>query len=308
VKDENSTSRRSFLGQAAASALALGIPAQLLGCTKADGKIDAGSADSSASAAGTEKLDRIGLQLYTVRDMMKANVEDTLAKVAGVGYKEVEFAGYFGRKPNEIRALLAKNGLTAPSSHVSYPEDWNAWRQTVSDAKTAGHRYVTVAWTPDEKRNRPGGFKAVADDFNKAGEEAKKAGLRFAYHNHDYELKKSADGTLPFEVLLQNTDPKLVTYEMDLYWMVKGGADPIDYFKRFPGRFTMVHVKDATAAPERKMADVGSGTIDFPKIFANAAKSGMRYFFVEHDSAAQWGGGDAFKSVAASIQYLSSLK
>jgi len=191
----NSQDRRSFLATLGAATVALAAkrPDRLL---------------------ASRRLKRVGIQLYTVRNQMEKDLPGTLAQIAQVGYKEVEFAGYFGRKPNEIRALLAKNGLTAPSSHVSYPEDWNAWAQTLSDAKTAGHQYVTVAWTPDEKRNRTGGFKAVAEDFNKAGEEARKAGLRFAYHNHDYELKKSADGTLPFEVLLKNTDPKLVTYEM----------------------------------------------------------------------------------------------
>jgi sugar phosphate isomerase/epimerase len=284
----NSQDRRSFLATLGAATVALAAkrPDRLL---------------------ASRKLNRVGIQLYTVRKQMEKDLPGTLAHIAQIGYKEVEFAGYFGRKPNEIRALVAKNGLTAPSSHVPYPEDAKAWAQTLSDAKTAGHQYVTVAWTPDEKRNRPGGFKAVADDFNKAGEEARKAGLRFAYHNHDYELKKSADGTLPFEVLLQNTDPKLVTYEMDLYWMVKGGADPIDYFKRFPGRFTLVHVKDATAAPERKMADVGSGTIDFPKIFAYDAAHGshIKHAFVERDDATDLP--DPFASTKASYGYLAKM-
>ena len=290
----NSQDRRSFLATLGAAAVA----------------IAAKRPESFALPYSTRKLKKVGIQLYTVRDQMKQDLPGTLARIAQIGYKEVEFAGYFDRSPNEIRELLAKNKLSAPSSHVPYPTDWKAWDRTLADAKTAGHQYVTVAWTPDEMRKRPTGFKAVADDFNKAGAAARKAGLRFAYHNHDYELKPATDGAsdeLPFDTLLKNTDPKLVTYEMDLYWMVKGGADPIDYMKKYPGRFTLVHVKDATAAPERKMANVGSGTIDFPKIFAYDAAHGshIAHAFVERDDATSLP--DPFAAVKESYEYLSKM-
>ena len=288
----NSQDRRSFLATLGAAAVALAAKRP------------------ESIVLPAHKLKKVGIQLYTVRDQMKQDLPGTLAHIAQIGYKEVEFAGYFGRKPNEIRRILAKNKLSAPSSHVPYPTDWKAWSQTLADAKTAGHQYVVVAWTPDEMRTRPGGFKAVADDFNKAGAAARKAGLRFAYHNHDYELKSAADGgsdELPFDTLLKNTDPKLVTYEMDLYWMVKGGADPIDYMKKYPGRFTLVHVKDATAAPERNMANVGSGTIDFPKIFAYDADHGshIAHAFVERDDATSLP--DPFAAVKASYDYLAKM-
>ena len=285
----NSQDRRTFLATLGAAAVALTAtkPAGLL--------------------APRRRLKKVGLQLYTLRDQMEKDLPGTLARVAQIGYKEVEFAGYFGRSPNEIRQLLAKNHLTAPSSHVGYPEDWSAWDKTVADARAAGHQYVTVAWTPDEKRNRPGGFKAVADDFNKAGAAARKAGLRFAYHNHDYELKAPNGGELPFDTLLKNTDPKLVTYEMDLYWMTKGGHDPLEYFRKYPGRITLVHVKDATAAPALDMADVGKGTIDFPKIFAYDAAHGshIAHAFVERDDATKLP--DPFASVATSYAYLAKM-
>lgn len=253
------------------------------------------------------RLKRVGIQLYTLRNQMQKDLPGTLEHVAQIGYKEVEFAGYFGRKPHEIHELLEKYKLSAPSSHVGYPTDSASWAKTVADAKTAGHQYVTVAWTPDEKRNRPGGFKAVADDFNQAGEEARKQGLRFAYHNHDYELKTANGGELPFDTLLKNTDPKLVTFEMDLYWMVKGGHDPIEYFGKYPGRFTLVHVKDSTPAPAREMADVGKGTIDFPKIFAYDAAHGshIAHAFVERDDATTLP--DPFASAAASYAYLANM-
>jgi sugar phosphate isomerase/epimerase len=285
----NSQDRRTFLATlgAAAATLAASKPGALL--------------------ARRRHLKRVGLQLYTLRNQMEKDMPGTLERVAQIGYKEVEFAGYFGRSPNDVRELLEKYKLTAPSSHVPYPADWSAWDKTVAEAKTAGHEYVTVAWTPDDKRNRPGGFKAVADDFNRAGEAARKAGLRFAYHNHDYELKTPNGGELPLDTLMKNTDPKLVTYEMDLYWMVKGAADPIAYMKKYPGRVTLVHVKDATAAPARDMADVGHGTIDFPKIFAYDAEHGshIAHAFVERDDATTLP--DPFASVSTSYAYLEKM-
>jgi sugar phosphate isomerase/epimerase len=285
----NSQDRRSFLAT-------LGAAAVTLAASKPD-----------ALLAKRRHLKRVGLQLYTLRNQMEKDMAGTLERVAQIGYKEVEFAGYFGRSPNEVRQLLEKYKLTAPSSHVGYPTDWSAWEKALADAKTVGHQYVTVAWTPDEMRKRPGGFKAVADDFNKAGEAARKAGLHFAYHNHDYELKTANGGELPLDMLMKNTDPKLVTFEMDLYWMVKGGADPIAYLKKYPGRVSLVHVKDATAAPARDMADVGKGTIAFPKIFAYDAAHGshIAHAFVERDDATTLA--DPFASVATSYAYLEKM-
>ena len=257
---------------------------------------------------GGRKLKHVGLQLYTVRTAMEKDVPGTIARVAQIGYTEVEFAGYFKLTPNEIRELLAKNKLTSPSSHVPYPTDAEAWKKTVADAKTAGHQYVTVAWTPEEKRQGPDAYKHVADDFNKAGAEAKKAGLQFAYHNHDYELAapspSGGEGTLPLDVLFEHTDPALVAFEMDLYWMVHGGADPLAYMKKYPGRVSMVHVKDAKADPEHTMTAVGQGSIDFPKIFAYDAAHGshIKHAFVEHDQPA-----DPFASIKTSYEYLAKL-
>ena len=252
------------------------------------------------------KLKRIGLQLYTVRSAMEKDVPGTLERVAKIGYKEVEFAGYFNHTPNEIRELLEKNKLTAPSSHVQYPASAEAWKKSVDDAKTAGHQYITVAWTPDEKRQGPDAYKRVADDFNKAGAVAKKAGLKFAYHNHDYELAAPAGGgTLPLDVLFQNTDPALVTFEMDLYWMVHGGADPLAYMKKYRGRVAMVHVKDAMPDAEHTMTEVGKGSIDFPKIFTWDAEHGshIKHAFVEHDQPA-----DPFASIQTSFEYLHKME
>ena len=252
---------------------------------------------------GARKIKRVGLQLYTVRDAMAKDVPGTLARVAKVGYKEVEFAGYFDKTPHEIHELLEDYHLSAPSSHVAYPDGGDGWKKTVADAKTVGHHYVTVAWTPEEKRQGPDAWKRIADDFNNAGKVAKESDLQFAYHNHDYELAKAGD-VLPFDALLQNTDPKLVTFEMDLYWMVHGGADPLAYFAKYPGRFSMVHVKDGKPDAAKTMTEVGNGTIPFAKIFAWDADHGahIKHYFVEHDQPA-----DPFASIATSYKNLANL-
>lgn len=278
--------RRTFLTTLGGAALALASSRRL-----------------SALVGKTRKIKRVGLQLYTVRDAMQKDVPGTLAKVAQIGYKEVEFAGYFGHSPSEIRELVKKNGLTAPSSHVAYPESMDAWKKTVDDAKTAGHEYVTVAWTPEDKRTGPDAWKRIADTYNQAGKVAKDSGLHFAYHNHDYELAKSGD-VVPLDALFQNTDPALVTFEMDLYWMVHGGADPLAYMKKYRGRVAMVHVKDAKGDAAKTMTAVGQGTIDFKKIFEWDEDHGahIKHYFVEHDQPE-----DPFASIATSYKYLATL-
>ena len=247
------------------------------------------------------RLDKVGLQLYTVRDQMKADFESTLARVAEIGYKEVEFAGYFDHSPADVRAILARHGLSAPSTHIGdiSPE---AWKASLDAAHTIGHEYIVVPWIPQEKRMTLDGWKQVAGDFNRAAAAARDAGIQFAYHNHDFEFPK-VDGQVPYDVLLQNTDPKLVQLEIDLYWITKAGQDPLEYFARWPGRVPLVHVKDSAGAPENKMVDVGQGKIDWKRIFAKRDQAGIKHFFVEHDQPPQ-----PFEDIAASYRYLSQLE
>jgi len=250
--------------------------------------------------APLRKLDRIGLQLYTVRHQMEKDFEGTIARVAATGYQEVEFAGYFGRTPRDVRALLDHHGLSAPSSHVSLaPEEWRA---ALAAAPVVGHHYLVIAWIPPEQRRTLDDYKRAAERLNRAATEAKAAGLEFAYHNHDFEFAP-LDGKLPYDVLLAETDPKLVQLEMDLYWIVKGGQDPLAYFARWPGRFPMVHVKDSAGPPDHKMMAVGAGKIDFKKIFGQSDQAGIRHYFVEHDNP-----DDPFASIRASCEYLKRLE
>lgn len=247
------------------------------------------------------RLDRIGLQLYTVRKAMQADVEGTLARVAATGYKEVEFAGYFGKSPTDIRAMLDRHGLSAPAVHVgSIAPD--QWRASLEAAATIGHRYMVVPWIPAEERATLDGWKRVAENYNRIGAEARAAGLQFAYHNHDFEFVP-VEGRVPFDVLLENTDPQLVQLEIDLYWITKGGQDPLRYFQRWPGRVPLVHVKDSVGPPDHTMVDVGAGKIDFKKIFARREQAGIRHFFVEHDEPS-----DLFGSIRASYEYLKRLE
>jgi sugar phosphate isomerase/epimerase len=291
--------RRGFVTVIGSAALALAAR-PLAACSKIN--------DSSGEALpeGRRKLSAIGLQLYTVRDAMKQDMTATIQQVAAIGYREVEFAGYFGRTPAEVRALLEQNGLRSPSSHVAFPDLAAGWSKVLDDAKAVGHEYVTVPWIDEKIRTTADDYRRTADLFNQAAERAKAAGLRFAYHNHDFEFKPT-EGVIPFDVLLERTDRSLVEFEMDLYWVVHGGHDPIDYLTRYPGRFSLVHVKDSTAAPALSMVDVGQGTIDFKKIFAFDANgrggAHVKHFFVEHDQPAE-----PMRSIKTSFDYLKTLE
>ncbi|HMI46513.1 MAG TPA: sugar phosphate isomerase/epimerase [Gemmatimonadaceae bacterium] len=252
--------------------------------------------------APKRKLKKVGLQLYTVRDLMKADLPGTLRKVARIGYKEVEFAGYFGRSPAQIRALLKQNGLTSPSSHIGLDILEKDPVKAFADAKAIGHQWATVPWLPEERRKTVDDWNRIIDLLNRLGPQAKAAGLRLAYHNHDFEIRP-VNGVRPLDMMLDKTDPSLVDFEMDLYWVVFGGGDPIDFFNRHPKRFAMVHVKDSAGPPDNKMVDVGKGTIDFPKIFAQSDKAGIKHYFVEHDQPA-----DPIATIRNSYQYLHAVR
>jgi len=233
---------------------------------------------------------------------MKADLPGTLRKVAQIGYKEVEFAGYYGRSPAQIKALLKQNGLTSPSSHIGLDILEKDSVRAFADAKAIGHSWVTMPYIPEERRKTPDDWNKIIDLLNQLGPQAKAAGLRLAYHNHDFEIRP-VNGVRPLDMMLDKTDPSLVDFEMDLYWVVFGGGDPLDFFARHPKRFAMVHVKDSAGPPDNKMVDVGKGTIDFPKIFAQSDKAGIKHYFVEHDQPA-----DPIATIRNSYRYLHALR
>lgn len=277
------TSRRNFLQTLGVASAAAALPRDLL------------------AAARFAKLDAVGLQLYTVRSLMSKDVEGTLATVAGVGYREVEFAGYFNREPAALRATLDGLKLQSPSCHVGLDAVEGGFDATAAAAKTLGHRWLVVASVPGRFFQSMASLKELAQRFNAAGKRAKDAGLRYGYHNHNVEFK-AVEGAVPLEVLLSETDPALVDFEMDAYWVTQGGGDPHALIERFPGRFKLLHAKDASPAPESAMRDVGAGVIDWKRIFANRKKAGIEHVYVEHDQP-----GDAVASITASYQYLHNL-
>ena len=271
----------------------LSLSAGALACTALPG---------SSRFLRVDRLSAIGLQLYTVRGQMAKDFEGTLAGVAAAGYTEVEFAGYFGRSARDVRAALDRNGLVAPSAHVSKEALERDADRILADAATVGHRYVCIAWVDEKERPTVEAWKRVAADFNRIGERCRRAGVQFAYHNHDFEFVP-LEGKVPYDVLVAETDPALVQLEIDLYWITKGGHDPLSYFARYPGRVPLVHVKDSAGPPDHRMADVGAGTIDFKRIFARRNEAGIRHFFVEHDQPA-----DPLASIKASCEYLKKLE
>ena len=261
------------------------------------------------------KIEKIGLQLYTVRDLMKQDFDGTLSKVAAVGYKEVEFAGYFDHSPKDVRAAVDRHGLTAPSAHIDYKNLGDKFPEVIEAAKVVGHEYLVNPWIDEEIRKRPDGWKQAAETFNRAGESCKKAGIQFAYHNHWFEFLP-VNGKLPYDLLLTECDPNLVKMELDLCWITLGGQDPLRYFDRYPGRFPLVHVKDVKRIPPvtaggaqdfgssmKDMTEVGSGIIDWKKIFAQSDKAGIKHYFVEHDNPKK-----PLESIKTSYDYLARLR
>jgi sugar phosphate isomerase/epimerase len=238
----------------------------------------------AAVGAPSARLSRIGIQLYTLRRAAATDLAGVLEQLAKIGYKEVEFAGYYNHPAGEIRDLLHQNGLTAPSAHIDLDLIETKPAATFDDAKTIGLEWITVP-------SLPRGARETADDWK-----------QLAFHNHTDVIKPVGElQVVPIEILMKETDPALVSYQMDIYWAVNAGADPLALLARFPDRFKMLHVKDSAGPPDHKMADVGAGTIDFKRIFARAR--GIEHYFVEHDSPA-----DAIASATASYKYLSALE
>jgi len=217
--------------------------------------------------------------------MMERDFDGTLAAVARIGYREVEFAGYFGRPPAQVSASLARLGLSSPSTHIPYSRLIGGWGRVLDESLVIGHRYVTIPWLPADERRTTDDWLRVADRFNVAGRAAREAGLGFAYHNHDFEFQP-VGGKIPFDLLLEHTDPTVVSFEPDLYWMVRSGHDPLEYVREFGRRFPMYHVKDSGGPPEHEMVNVGAGVIDFETILRAAEAAGAYHYFVEHDEPA----------------------
>jgi sugar phosphate isomerase/epimerase len=274
--------RRTFI---ASSAMAFAGTA-LIGCGK---KADGTATTELAAETANTTTKPIGIQLYTVRDILKDNtkVAETIKQLTEWGYTEFETFGYsngnlFGMTSKEFNDYVKSLGARVTSGHYGIDVIRGDWAKAVADAKEAGQEYMVLPWVVEADRNADG-YKKIIEDVNKAAEVTKAAGLQMQYHNHAFEFDKVGDKTA-FELLLDGFDPNLVTIELDLYWTIRAGQDPKQLFAKYPGRFQQWHVKDMDKTAPEKNADVGTGSINFTELFALAGQAGMKHWYVEHDT------------------------
>ncbi len=240
----------------------------------------------------------LGIQLYTVSEPLDKDTPGTLKALHAIGYREVETAGGAKHSVKELRQMLDDAGLKCPSAHLQLggPET----EAQYADAHVLGAHYAvsSVLFTPGVRPKLsglgPDGFKELAGRMNAVGKSAKAAGLQYAYHNHNFEFEKMPDGTPGYDILVKETDPELVKFEVDCGWMVVAGADPVHYFKTYPGRFRMLHIKDfqptghpttdLMGAGRPKGTDLGTGFVDYKPIFAAGKAAGIEHIFVEQEA------------------------
>lgn len=256
---------------------------------------------AGCATARTEVPDEpiIGAQLYTVRAAMERDVSATLRQVAEMGYDAVEFAGLFGEDPAALCREVRELGMTVGASHV----DWRLLRDdpaaAIAQTRALCSPVMVLAWLPPEERRTLDQWREWVDHLNRAAALAEAAGIRLAYHNHDFEFAP-IDGVRPIDLLLDGLDPERATFELDVYWAAKAGVDPVEFLRAHRGRVTLLHLKDM--AVDGAMADVGAGAIDFPALLAEAGRQGIRHGFVERDDApAPW------VSLARSLDYLERM-
>lgn len=274
-------SRRDFLKKAAVSAA---IAASPLG----------------SAVAQLRRVDRIGIQLYSLRQEMAADFEGTLEQLTEIGFREMEFAGYHGKSAAEVRRILDGFGLTSPAAHVPLTAIRQDLDREIEIAATLGQQYIVVPSLPADERSLDD-YQRHAETLNQAGEKARAAGLTIGYHNHDFEFDIQEGGRIGYDIITSQTDPELVVFEMDLYWIEEAGYDPKFYFLKYPGRYPMLHVKDRSYAGE--MVDVGRGSIDFAVLFTYANAAGFRHYFIEHDNP-----DDGINSMAYSYDTVRNLR
>jgi sugar phosphate isomerase/epimerase len=263
-----------------------------------------------------ERIKDVGLSLYTVRDDINKDVAGTMKAVSKLGYKFVEgYANekghFFGMTPQDFKKLISDLGMRMPSLHVVtgrvQPEVKssmaNNWERIVADMASFGVEYIVCPWIHENERRNIDDYKKLAQFLNEKAEYAAKSGVKMAYHAHDFEFL-TLDGQTPYDVLLAECDRNLIQFELDLYWVTKGGKDPIEYFEKYPGRFPMFHVKDMDNTDKKSFTEVGNGIIDFKRIFKASKKAGVKYYYVEQDHCA----GPPLKSIETSIKYLKKME
>jgi sugar phosphate isomerase/epimerase len=311
---KNSQSRRDFLKLST-----VGAVGAILISKSAKGAINAEGSLLQALPATDPKKFGIGLQLYTIRDAMGIDVPGSLKKVSDAGYKYVELAGYadgkfYSYEPLEFKKLVNGLGMEILSSHTQVEAQGvtleNAQKMAEDHAKI-GARYCIQPWVVEEARTTVDSWKKMVADWNKVGEIMKKNGLQFGYHNHNFEFA-NVQGKIPyFDILMPELDKNLVTMEIDLFWTTKAGQDPVEIFKKYPGRFQLFHMKDMytkeapffTTVGVKDFAPVGEGVIDFKRILAAKKIAGMKHLIVEQDLSRD---GQPFEDIKTSITNLTT--
>lgn len=299
----NNLNRRSFLQTSALAGTALLLSPSLFANNKASKK-------------------NIGIQLYSVRDEMKKDPLDTLKKVAEMGYKNVEHANYingklYGYEPKEFRKVLDDLGLLMPSGHtVMSGQHWDAakndftdvWKKTVEDAALLGQKYVVSPWLDVSLRKNFDDCKRFMEVFNKSGELCKKSGMKFGYHNHDFEFSLRLTSVKVYDIIMQNTDPNLVAQQLDIGNMYNGGGRAVDLLKQYPGRFELMHVKDEIKGEKEAYEStiLGTGIIGVADVLKLAAKSGgTTEYIVEQES---YQGKSPLDSMKADLEWIKKAK
>lgn len=272
-----------------------------------------GSSGNTSSSVSTQEsepspsLSAYGIQLYTLRDLLPSDPKGYISQLAPMGYTQIEGyegpQGMFWNMPHtEFKSFLDDNGLTMVASHCEIKENFE---EKAAQAAEIGMSYLICPWIGAQKSLDE--WKKIADLFNECGEICRKNGIRFAYHNHEYTFEE-LEGVIPQDYLMENTDPEVVDFELDIYWVVTGKADPIAYFEKYPNRFRLCHVKDRlkTAGPDEREAScvVGTGSIDFPKILNVASKNGMEYYILEQE---RYDNSTPIDSAKAGAEYLKEL-
>jgi len=253
----------------------------------------------------------IGLQLYTVRDHLEKDLTGTLKKVAEIGYRDIEVGGleYYGKTPTELRRILSGFGMTATSRHCSEEQLKSDPEGNIAKAKECGITYIVLASLEDKDRKSLDAVKRDAEWFNQVGAIVARAGCTFAYHGHNFDYAP-LEGSTIYDELIKRTDPKVVNFQIDCFWCVRAGKDPVDYFHRYPGRFPLLHIKDlkpgfppTTGEGPAAFTEVGKGVIDWKRIFRGAKGGGLKHFYVEQDEC----DGDSLEAARISYNYLHAL-
>lgn len=278
-----SYNRRLFLksaGAAAAGSLVWSISS--CGRSNQNSEIADSSATAAAVASNKASIPDFGLQLYSVRDVIGADPKGILKQIADLGYKKIEsYQGdqgiYWGFSPKGFKTYMDELGMTIVSSHADTTKDLE---KAAADAAEAGLSYLLQPFIGPQKSVDE--WKKRADEFNKRGEICKKAGIKFGYHNHDYSFK-SIDGLIPQEILLENTDPSLVVYELDLMWIQVPEVDAAAHIKKYAGRYELCHIKDFVREPKIESTDLGKGLSDYPSLLKTASENGISQFIVEQE-------------------------